>query len=221
MHVSKSMQQNKKLFLVAKAYLIGGVPRCGKTSIALRVLKDKAMFATSTDSVRFSLRSLASADEQPALFNASEKFSEDHIRELCLSGRASEIIEAQNEESRAVWPTVQTIIQGYLQEDLDILVEGVAVLPEFVASLDWDRNVVFVGNTAPVHGEHMLAHARSGKYDWISDRSDDSIIAFAKFTNEFSNFLAEEALQYNMPFFDYATRDFDEHMQAATEKLLR
>ena len=51
---------------MAKAYLIGGVPRCGKTTIALKTVAEHPMFATSTDSVRYTLRNLFSSKDNPA-----------------------------------------------------------------------------------------------------------------------------------------------------------
>lgn len=205
---------------MAKVYLIGGVPRCGKTSIALQAVGKKPMFSTSTDSVRFLLRDVYTYEQMPALFDARDKFSESAVLELYSTGRAHEIIDAQNKESEIVWKAVRRVIDGYLEEDIDILIEGVAILPSFIATVECDYKAIFVGNTSPRHAEYMLAHARSGRYDWLSKRSDESIKAFAKFTNEFSEFFAQEAAKYNMEYVEYGDGDFNEYVAEAAEKLI-
>ncbi len=205
---------------MAKAYLIGGVPRCGKTTIALKTVAEHPMFATSTDSVRYTLRNLFSSKDNPALFNADASFEKTSGLELCKTGRASEIITVQNEESEVVWPSVRRIIEGYIEEDLDILVEGVALLPHLISELNCEYSAIFVGNTSPSHGEHMLRHARSGSYDWMSNRSDEAILEFAKFTNLFSEHFATEAKRYNMQFFDWSDSEYDTHIQRCVREVL-
>lgn len=205
---------------MAKAYLIGGVPRCGKTTIALKAVREYPMFATSTDSVRYALRGLFSANDNLALFNAQKIFEKTSQLDLCKAGKASEIVTVQNEEFEAVWPSIRRIIEGYIEEDLDILVEGVALLPHLVNELACEYSAIFVGNTSLSHGRYMLDHARSGSYDWMSSRSDEAILEFAKLTNLFSEYFAAEAKKYGRQFLDWGDSEYDNHIQRCVQKIL-
>ncbi len=205
---------------MAKAYLVGGVPRCGKTSVALKAVALRPMFSTSTDSTRYLLRSLSTADHQPALFAAAEVFSESHVLSLRESGSSQSIIDAQNQESEIVWKSVKRVIEGYIAEDLDVLVEGVAILPHLVGELQCDYAAVFLGNSSTRHGEQMLAYARSNRYDWLKTWSDDAIRALAEFTNDYSVYFEEQARKNGMAYFDGANGTFEDTITAATRSLL-
>jgi 2-phosphoglycerate kinase len=205
---------------MARAYLIGGTPRCGKTSIALDTVKIHPMFSTSTDSLRYILRGLLSADDYPDLFAASEKFTEEAIVALCSTGHAYEIVEWQNKESAVVWDAVKRCIEGFISEDLDILIEGVAIMPEFLSQLSCDYSAVFVGNSNPEHGKIMLDYARSGSYDWMRDFKDETILQFAEFTKKFSIYLHDESLKNGYKYFDMYTDDYARIKAAAVDELL-
>lgn len=205
---------------MAKAYLIGGTPRCGKTSIALAALKVHPMFATSTDSIRYTLRDVLTKENVPDLFAAHEKFTEESIVRLCSSGKSSEIVEWQNKESRVVWKSVQRCIEGFIAEDLDILVEGVAILPEFLSQLTCEYSAVFVGNTDPSHVQHMLEYARSGRYDWMSAFNDETIRQFGQFTSVFSKYLQTESEKHGYRFVDMAQGDYEATKIEVVKQLL-
>ncbi len=200
---------------MATAYLIGGTPRCGKTSLALSMVKKKPMFSTSTDSLRHIMKQMVSKEAEPYLYYASERFTEESILDLCSTGRASEIVTWQNNESRAVWKSVKNTIEGFIREDLDILIEGVAILPEFLSQLECDVRVVFVGNSSSNHGSNMLAYARSDDYDWLSSYSDEAILKFSAFTQEFSRFIESESRLYGYKYVDLAKNSFDKSQEKA------
>jgi 2-phosphoglycerate kinase len=205
---------------VARAYLIGGTPRCGKTSIALGALKIHPMFATSTDSLRYLMRELLPKDNYPDLFTASEKFTQEAIVQLCSNGNAAEILEWQNKESVVVWDSIKHCIEGFISEDLDILIEGVAILPEFLSQLRCDYTAVFIGNSNPDHAKSMLDFARSGSYDWMSKFEDETILQFAEFTREFSSFIQAQSEKYGYSYFDVGSDDYTAAKTAAINYLL-
>lgn len=179
------------------------------------------MFSSSTDSIRYILRSTLTRENSPDLFGANDKFTEQSIIELCSTGRASEITDWQNKESKVVWKSVKQCIEGFIAEDLDILVEGVAILPEFIAELDCDFSTVFIGNTNKDHGQIMLDFARSGSYDWMSKFSDEAILQFGAFTSSFSNHLQAEAKKYGYKYYDMGAGDYTANKLVVVESLLK
>src|SRR5690349_2536564 len=112
---------------MAQAYLIGGAPRVGKSTLARHVLAQKPMAFAATDDLRTKLRAQTSPAAAPDLFyldslNANEA---DMARRM-LNDTAT-IIAAADRESAAVWPAVAEFARSELAAGHDVLVEGVAI----------------------------------------------------------------------------------------------
>ncbi len=202
----------------AKAYLIGGVPRTGKTSIARAFITARPMFCISTDSIRTVQRGLVSRAKHPELFNGEELFNEHSMRELCANGQAYKIIDAQNAESEIVWRSVKDYIESTVAEGFDVVVEGVALLPKLINELNCDYKAIFVGNSS-LDRSAMQSSAHSDPLDWMHDFRSNTFPEFSKFTALHSEYFRNEAEQNGLKYLEIHEESFEQDISSAVTYL--
>lgn len=116
--------------------LIGGAPTTGKSTIAKKLSDHFDIPWISTDQIRKVLQATVSREKYPALFNA-EMSAEEFLQKFTKD----KIVEMENAQSQAIWDALSVFINDpYPWRSL--IVEGVAILPEFVKNLKTDKKVL-------------------------------------------------------------------------------
>lgn len=205
---------------MAKVFFIGGTPRVGKTTLALRFINKKPMLSVSTDAIRYTLRQVISEQNVPDLFHLGKYTSNDPKRCADLKNNPFDTIKLQNKESKIVWKSVSDFIKSNLMDGFDILVEGIAILPEFLSQVDYDYQAVFLGNQSDSHYQTILASARRNENDWMHDLEDETINAFSVFNQTFSRYIEREADKYNLTYIEMHDEAFDVDINLALNKLI-
>jgi 2-phosphoglycerate kinase len=205
---------------VAEAYFIGGTPRVGKTTLTIKVIQEKPMMATSTDAIRYTLRQILKKDDYPDLFHLGKYTSNDPRRRKFIINNPEEIINIQNRESEVVWKSVNDFVKSNLEDGFDVLIEGIAVLPELLDKVDYDYKAIFLGNQSETHYDTILKSARNNEDDWMHELEDETIKAFAVFNASFSKHIANEANKYNMTYIEIGDDTFTEDINSALVLLL-
>jgi 2-phosphoglycerate kinase len=117
----------------------------------------------------------------------------------------AKLIDYVRQESHVVWKAVDAFIKRENDERRDVLIEGVAVLPELMRQLEnIPHRVVFIGNQGENHKGNIKKFAEENEHDWIRDVSDQYISAFAMFVNRMSAYIEQEAKKYG---FEYIEMD--------------
>ena len=133
----------------------------------------------------------------------------------------TERINYQIEENRAVWKAVVPFVQRERDEGRDVVVEGVAILPELVNQLEnVDFRVVFIGNQGNEHKENIKRSAQEIGHDWMQDASDKYVEAFAVFVMEMSRYIEREAHIYGFNYIEISSRPFDDAVCQVVDLLL-
>jgi 2-phosphoglycerate kinase len=205
---------------MARALFIGGAPRVGKSTLAAQVLTEHPGNIISTDDLRASLRRTIPVHAQPDLYyldslNANEREMDRLMREQTI-----DIIEAADRESAVVWPAVEAFVREHLATGRDVLVEGVAVLPEFIADLNFDYSVVFLGNQSPDHAQVIHDYARTHRKTWLGQLAPSTLDAFAIFSAATSAHIEREARKYYLPYVEMGNRGFQQGIEQARKLLL-
>ncbi len=193
-------------------YFIGGPPRVGKSIIARAITTKHGIGAVSTDSLGAVLETVLDPEAEPGLF-AISRFNEmaeaDRIRLLVKN--TTKRIDYQIEESLAVWRAVKPFVLREQDEGRDLVVEGVAVLPELVAQLEGvGYRVVFVGNQSHKQQENIKRAANANEHDWMRRASDEYIDAFAAFVVAMSRYIEKEARRYGFEYFEMGRKLFND-----------
>ena len=193
-------------------YLLGGPPRVGKSKIAQRITARHGISSVSTDTLGAALEDVLDPQTAPGLFAVS-RFDAlplaDRIELMVTDPRRR--IDIQIEESRATWEAVVPFARREAEEGRDVLLEGVAVLPELVAGLqDIHYRAVFVGHRREGHAENIRRSAAEDDGDWMRAASTEYIDAFAVFVQQMSHAVANEAHKLGLEYIDLSGMPFGE-----------
>jgi 2-phosphoglycerate kinase len=203
-------------------YFLGGPPRVGKSIIGRSITSKGRINVVSTDSLGAVLENVLDSDLEPGLFVVNRFYQmcvEDRIE--LLANNPADRINDQIEENRAVWKAVVPFVHRERDEGRDVVVEGVAVLPELVNQLEGvDFRVVFIGNQGSAHKENIKWSARENGHDWMRDASDRYIEAFAVFVKEMSRTIEREARLYGYPYIEMSRGPFDDAVRQVVDSLL-
>lgn len=205
---------------MSKAYFIGGAPRVGKTTLTLRFIEQRPILSASTDAMRYTLRQITKEQDQPDLFNFGKYTSNDSIRRDYLMENPMNSIMIQNMESKIVWKSINDFIKSNLMDGFDVLVEGIAILPEFLDQIDYDFSAVFLGNQSESHFQTILDSARRNKNDWMHKLENETIRAFSVFNQTFSRYIQQEADKYDFPYIEIHDQTFNDDIRTALDVLL-
>lgn len=111
-------------------YLIGGSPRCGKTTFARRLAYQKRIPGVSTDLLRHAEKVYVPEAEWPVRFPQADWKTRPAI----------ETLEAEIQESKTLWLGNRRFIGALLKHRQDYVIEGVHLLPELVQELSVPEN---------------------------------------------------------------------------------
>jgi len=191
-------------------FLIGGPPRVGKSIISSEIRQKRAVSVVSTDTLGAVLENVLGPEEVPDLF-VFGKFHEMPMTErvkLIMKDPAV-LIDYVRKESYVVWKAVEAFIRRENEEGRDILIEGVAILPELMSQLeDIPHRVVFIGNQGGNHKENIKKSAEENEYDWMRDVSDQYIGAYAMFVKRMSGYIEQETKKYGFKYIEMDKKQF-------------
>ena len=200
-------------------YLIGGPPRVGKSIIANEIRQKHAVSVVSTDSLGAVLENVLSPEVAPDLF-VIDKFNKMSLPERVklISNEPEELIDDVSKESHVVWKAVEAFVRREHDEGRDVLIEGVAVLPELMSQLDdIPHRVVFIGNQGENHKQNIKKSAEGNEHDWMGNVSDQYISTFAVFVKLMSAYFEQQAKKYG---FEYIEMD-KELFENVTEMVMK
>ncbi len=129
-----------------KLYVIGGLPRCGKTTILNEVLQKRPMIAVSSDAIRAGVRYL----------NEHNRINE----------------EPDMVEDQIPWEILIGLIQRYDHKNIPLIVEGIVFTPERVNSLklkNLELRAAFVGFSSDEFVEQAIDYGKASK-DWVYEK---------------------------------------------------
>lgn len=207
-----------------RTYFIGGAPRIGKTILSIALAqKVGSPFVVSTDSIRNAAKK-ACSDKNSDLFvlNRTENVPEEEwLKEH--SELPQNVIEYQNRESIALWPSIVSFCNSFCEDDAIHIVEGVALLPLLISQMkSRPKHIFYIGNTSERHVQSMLNFAKNfPQWDWMggSGYSDEKIKAMANFVREMSLYFKTEAEKYEFTYYEISDDGFDGSIAKIVEKV--
>jgi 2-phosphoglycerate kinase len=195
-------------------YLIGGPARVGKTKLVSELVRARPMHAVSTDAIRYMLRRTVPKDAlDPDLFIYSG------VDVLNPDKTIEERMELQNRESQALWPALNEFIQSYVEDGIDLVLEGVAITPAFVEQLQMINRSVFLVNRSPEHERVIAGQARANEHDWLHDVESAEIATCAEVYRATSDWLVAECEAKGTSYIEVADDNFEMSLSRAAALL--
>lgn len=203
-------------------YLLGGPPRVGKSIISKAITAKHGINVVSTDSLGAVLESVLDPEVEPGLFvfnRFNEMTSVDRMN--LMVENTAELVGYVIEEGCAVWKAVNPFVLRESEECRNVVLEGVAILPELVSQLEnVDYRAVFVGNQGNEHKENIKKSAKQNEHDWMRCSSDEYIDAFATFVVQMSSYIEKEAHKYGFEYIEMDKRPFNDAVSEVVDSLL-
>jgi len=189
---------------VGVIFLLGGPPRVGKSRISCEIQQRHLVSVVSTDSLGAALERVLRPEAAPDIF-AFNAFHELPMAEqvTLMLEHPEELIDVVRRESSVVWKAVEAFIRRESDEGREVLIEGVAVLPELVIQLeDIPHHVVFLGNQGANHKENIRKSTEENERDWMRGASEQYLDAFAWFVNRMSDYIEQEANKHGLKYIE-------------------
>lgn len=205
---------------MAHIYFIGGTPRTGKTTLANLFTKSQPIASLCADHIRYLLRNLVSSEDYPELFAFIKYVSNDSGRRQELQDDHQKALLMQIAESRMVWASAQAYIQSSLNDDQDLLVEGLAIMPEFLKDNNYEFSAIFLGNQSYKHRTIVERHARDNSFDWMHDLDTETISMFADLNLSYSKLMEQESKKLGYQYYEIHDQTFEQDLNEARDFLL-
>jgi 2-phosphoglycerate kinase len=193
-----------KTKILIMIFLIGGPPRVGKSRISSEIRQKHAVSVVSTDTLGAVLEHVLSPEAAPDLFvfgTFHDMPMAEQVKFIMKDPAA--LIAYVRKESFVVWNAVEAFIRREHAEGRDVLIEGVAVLPELMSQLeDIPHRAVFIGNQGEHHHENLKKSAEENAHDWMRNVNDQYIRAFALFVKRMSAYIEQEAKAYGFEYLE-------------------
>jgi 2-phosphoglycerate kinase len=202
-------------------FLLGGPPRVGKSLIASEIRQKHAVSAVSTDALGAVLENVLGPEAAPDLYVLGRFAKMPEAERLTsIMKDPAELIDYVRREGHVVWRAVEAYVGRENGEGRDLLVEGVAVLPELISRIaGLPHRVVFVGNQAEDHKENIRGFAEENRHDWMRGASDKYVDAFSVFVNRMSAYIEQEAKKYGFQYIGMDKRSLEDVVEEVLRSL--
>ncbi len=179
-------------------YLIGGAPRCGKTTTAKALSKELGVPWISTDTLESVVAQYVPDSESDALFPKTKmRRATNRDNDLMYSTFSpAEIADAYHVQGKSLWPAIIAFAQQESLYDHHYIFEGHHIHPELVSKLVGCANIraLFVGQSDLPTTIADITENKSPN-DWIRHESTsaETISKIAEMITLFSATLESEA----------------------------
>jgi len=205
-------------------YLIGGPPKCGKTTLAKALSKKLHIPWMSSDTLENLAWAYTPKEQHPALFphsyvrgESNDEFYAHHAPEAIVQGYV--------EQSKATYDAISMMAETYLTDKDDFIVEGYQVTPEIVSRIlkkfgsEHIRTAFLIKQDA----EKMVQdfHKSTTPNDWIlrKTKKETTFVKIAQMIAAYADYTEKEAKKYNLPVFEMDS-DFSASLEKAMKHLM-
>lgn len=200
-------------------YFVGGGARCGKSTLARKLLERLPRAAyLSGDSFRQAIKPVLPLFHTIRVEASSPEAYIRHYKE-----HAEEAITESLRQSEAIWPFIERYVNAYFHESsCDLVVESIDIWPQFVGQVQTPHRAVFLVDSNLTQWQRVMKHSRR-ENDWITAKglTQDQVEAWAFYNAQRSRRVAEEARRYGYESFDIEELGFDKAQERSLEEALQ
>ena len=208
-----------------RVYLIGGPPRCGKTTLGKRLSRRLSIPWISADTLQSIAFSYIPKDELSSSFPHAYLPGSTN-NETYGWHTVESIVDAYIRQAKTSYRAISMLAEcTFVEKDDDVIVEGYQVTPEITDTIcarfgaDNVRSIFLIKRD-----ERQFLHdirKSSGKNDWIlkEDNTQETLIRIAKMVSVFSDYFEAEARKYRFPLLNM-DNGFEPKIEDAIESLV-
>jgi len=208
-------------------YLIGGSPRCGKTTLAQFLSRQLSIPWLATDTIESIVSECISSSDFNKTFPKSvmRRQTKKSNDVMYTEFTPKQIARAYIKQSRAVWKAISMLVSCELYEGRSFILEGYHIHPKLVSILKkkyGSKNIkaIFLTKT---NIENIIAGSinHSSKTDWFVQKTKDynTYMKIAEMVAELGLFFQDQAKKYNFKVLKM-DNNFGKNMRFAERYLL-
>lgn len=203
-------------------YLIGGPPKCGKTTLAKELSKALAIPWTSTDTLQNVIKPYINKEDFPDKFpSSSESYETNDEKYSTLS--SADIISNYRRQAKTLFPAIDMFAISEITDGNDFIIEGYHIEPELVRELSgkYPEKIasVFLVKTDV---EKFVENIRNSTtpHDWVirKTQNEGTYEKIAKMVVDYSELIQKEAEEYSLKSVNMDD-DFDAKVNEAIDSL--
>lgn len=203
-------------------YLIGGPPKCGKTTLAKTLSKSLGIPWVSTDTLQCVIKPYMNKEDFSKKFPTSCQRGKDNDEKYSkFSSR--EIIDTYRQQAKTVYEAIDMFAVCELTDGNDFIIEGYHIEPELVAELNLKypekiKSIFLVKSDK----EKFICDIKKSTTpnDWIIARTNknETYQKIANMICEYGNFFEKESEKYGFKALNM-DNDFDNQIKEAIDYL--
>ncbi|EKE19363.1 MAG: hypothetical protein ACD_9C00039G0002 [uncultured bacterium] len=205
-------------------YLIGGPPKCGKTTLAKTFSKSAGIPWVSTDTLQCVIQPYMDKETLSEKFPTSAQRCKDNDEKYSKYS-TQEIVDAYKIQAETAYQAIEMFVECEIVDGNDYIVEGYHIEPELAEKLkskfpDKIKNIFLVKSDT----DKFVADIKKSTTpnDWIIARThdDETFSKIAEMICEYGNYFKTESEKYG---FDVLNMDddFEIKIQEAVDYLMR
>jgi len=205
-------------------YLIGGAPRCGKTTLARKISNELEISMLPADYIKSAVSNYIPKEELssklPVVNIRRENKSNDY---LYSQYSAKEIVDFYYAEAETVWPAIKSIISYAIQDDHNIVIEGYQITPTLLhtitaSELENIKTLFLYKKDKQLIAEALINSKTPSDWAKKKTKDHDTFYKISEMIKFFGDRTKKEAEQYGFPTFNMDT-DFEDQLNKITENL--
>lgn len=205
-------------------YLIGGPPKCGKTTLAKKLAREQHIPWISADTLQNIVWAYMPKEKHSTLF--PHKYLHGGSKdEVYTQHTPQQIVEQYITQGKVTYDAISMMAETYLTDEDSCIVEGYQVTPEIVDRIFKKFGTEHIKAVFLVKYDEekfiQAIHKSTTPNDWILRKIKEEATygCIAKMIVEYSRYFEKEAKKYGFKVF-IMDGDFDEQI-AAIEKELK
>lgn len=193
-------------------YLIGGAPKCGKTTLAKHLSSSTGIAWIATDNLQDAVKPYVSEEEFERKFPAS-LMKYDNNDEKFVENSTSQIIAAYRVQAKTMSRAIEAFVKSAILDGKDDIIEGYHIEPELISRLTIEfpkevKGVLLIKTDAEAFLENIKKSTTPN--DWIKSRTKHpkTFEKIAKMVTEYSSQLKNKANKSHIKVF-HTDQNFD------------
>jgi 2-phosphoglycerate kinase len=204
-------------------YLIGGPPKCGKTTLAKTMSKKLGIPWISSDTLENIVSAYTPKKERPVSFPHAY-LRGDTNDELYAAHSAEEIVQGYVQQGKATYDAIEMMAETYITDEDDFIVEGYQVDPEIVHRIFKKFGHEHIKTVFLIKKDELKLvkdfHKSTTPNDWIlrKTKQENTFGKIARMIAVYSDYIQEGSKKYDLPVFEMDS-NFTDSIEKAMKHL--
>lgn len=206
-------------------YLIGGPPRCGKTTVANKLSIDTGIPWVSTDTIEGMVKPYIDKADIARLFPIDTiRENTSSNEEMYNNNSATDIIRAYTAQGAITQPAIEGLIAYTLGDGHNIIIEGYHLAPKFIKEMidQYGEKKIKAVIVTKQKSEDFINNILLDQSEscWVKNKSKNNKIypKIANMLSQYSDKITKETNKYNLRIIEYKG-DFIEQTNRAVKTL--